>query len=31
MAEYRDQMRQIVAQGMVDIMLMSASTSEILT
>jgi hypothetical protein len=31
MAEYRDQMRQIVSQGMVDIMLMSASTSEILT
>ncbi len=31
MAEYRDQMRQIVSQGLVDIMLMSASTSEILT
>ncbi|MGP8254015.1 MAG: hypothetical protein ACLQHF_18460 [Terracidiphilus sp.] len=31
LAEYRDQMRQIVSQGMVDIMLMSASTSEILT
>jgi hypothetical protein len=30
-AEYRDQMRQIVSQGLVDIMLMSASTSEILT
>jgi len=31
LAEYRDQMRQIVSQGMVDIMLMSASTSELLT
>src|SRR6266542_6132411 len=31
LAEYRDQMRQVVAQGLVDIMLMSASTSEILT
>jgi hypothetical protein len=31
LAEYREQMRQIVSQGMVDIMLMSASTSEILT
>jgi len=31
LADYRDQMRQIVSQGMVDIMLMSASTSEILT
>lgn len=31
LADYRDQMREIVAQGMVDIMLMSASTSEILT
>ncbi len=29
--EYRDLIRQIVAQGLVDIMLMSASTSEILT
>ncbi len=29
--EYRDQIRQIVAQGLVDIVLMSASTSEILT
>jgi hypothetical protein len=29
--EYRDQMRQIVSQGLVDIMLMSASNSEILT
>lgn len=28
--EYRDEMRQIVSQGMVDIMLMSASTSEVL-
>ena len=31
LAEYRDQMRQIVSQGLVDIMLMSTSTSEILT
>lgn len=31
LAEYRDQVRQIVSQGLVDIMLMSASTSEILT
>lgn len=31
LVEYRDQMRQIVSQGLVDIMLMSASTSEILT
>jgi hypothetical protein len=30
-SEYRDQMRAIVSQGLVDIMLMSASTSEILT
>ena len=29
--DYRDQMREIVSQGLVDIMLMSASTSEILT
>jgi hypothetical protein len=29
--EYRDQMREIVRQGLVDIMLMSASTSEQLT
>jgi hypothetical protein len=29
--EYRDQMREIVKQGLVDIMLMSASTSEALT
>ncbi len=29
--EYRDQMREIVRQGLVDIMLMSASTSEALT
>lgn len=28
--EYREEMRQIVSQGMVDIMLMSASTSEVL-
>jgi hypothetical protein len=31
LAEYRDEMRQIVSQGLVDIMLMSASTSEVLT
>jgi hypothetical protein len=31
LAEYRDQMREIVKQGLVDIMLMSASTSEALT
>src|SRR4051794_32581200 len=31
LAEYRDQMRQIIAQGLVDIVLMSASTSELLT
>ena len=31
LADYRDQMREIVHQGLVDIMLMSASTSEILT
>jgi hypothetical protein len=31
LAEYRDQMREIVTQGLIDIMLMSASTSEILT
>src|SRR4051812_9959450 len=31
LAEYRDQMREIVKQGLVDIMLMSASTSEVLT
>ena len=30
-ADLRDQAREIVAQGLVDIMLMSASTSEILT
>ena len=30
LAEFRDQMREIVRQGMVDIMLMSASSSEIL-
>src|SRR4051812_34398280 len=29
--EYRDQIEQIVAQGLVDIMLMSAHTNEILT
>ncbi len=31
LAEYRDQIREIVRQGIVDIMLMSASTSEQLT
>ncbi len=31
LAEFRDQIREIVAQGLVDIMLMSLSTSEILT
>lgn len=31
LAEYRDQMREIVRQGLIDIMLMSASTSELLT
>ncbi len=31
LAEYREQIRQIVRQGLVDIMLMSASTSEQLT
>lgn len=31
LTEFRDQIRAIVAQGLVDVMLMSASTSEILT
>lgn len=31
LAEYRDEMRHLVKQGLVDIMLMSASTSEALT
>src|SRR5688572_3533467 len=31
LADYRDQMREITKQGLVDIMLMSASSSEILT
>jgi hypothetical protein len=31
LAEYRQQIREIVAQGVVDIMLMSAHTSDILT
>ena len=31
LAEYRDQMRAIIRQGLVDIVLMSASTSELLT
>ncbi len=31
LADYRDQMREIVNQGLVDIMLMSASTNDVLT
>ncbi len=31
LAEYREQIRQVVRQGIVDIVLMSASTSEVLT
>src|SRR5215213_9967475 len=31
LAEYRDQMREVTKQGLVDIMLMSCSTSEVLT
>jgi hypothetical protein len=31
LAEFREQIRQVVRQGVVDIMLMSASTSEVLT
>ncbi|HVU89674.1 MAG TPA: hypothetical protein VHD36_20260 [Pirellulales bacterium] len=31
LAEYREQMRQIVRQGLVDIMLMSASSNDLLT
>ncbi|MCC7349267.1 MAG: hypothetical protein IT446_01740 [Phycisphaerales bacterium] len=31
LAEYRDQMRQVLRQGLVDILLMSASSSEVLT
>src|SRR5438128_11696910 len=31
LAEYRTQIQQVVEQGLVDIMLMSASTSEVLT
>src|SRR5688572_29545501 len=31
LSDYRDQMREITKQGLVDIMLMSASSSEILT
>jgi hypothetical protein len=31
LAEYREQIRQVVRQGVVDIMLMSASTSDVLT
>src|SRR5688500_7398905 len=31
LAEYRDQMREVTRQGLVDIMLMSCSTSEELT
>ena len=31
LAEYRDQIKQIVEQGLIDIMLMSASTNDVLT
>src|SRR5205823_9091512 len=31
LADYRDQMREVTRQGLVDIMLMSCSTSEVLT
>src|SRR3954469_2159316 len=31
LAEYREQMRQVIKQGLVDIVLMSASTSQLLT
>ena len=31
LADYRDSIRELVAQGLVDVMLMSASTSEVLT
>ena len=31
LADYRDQMREVVRQGLVDITLMSSSTSEVLT
>ncbi|HUY35735.1 MAG TPA: hypothetical protein VMV69_23530 [Pirellulales bacterium] len=31
LAEYREQIREIVRQGVVDVMLMSASTSDVLT
>jgi hypothetical protein len=31
LAEFRDQIREIVKQGLVDVMLMSVSTSEVLT
>jgi hypothetical protein len=31
LSDFRDQIREIVAQGLVDIMQMSASTSEIVT
>ncbi len=31
LADFRDQMREVVRQGLVDIMLMSASTNEVLT
>src|SRR5437588_2962068 len=31
LSEYRDQMREVTRQGLVDIMLMSASTSDLLT
>ena len=31
LADYRDQMRAVLQQGLVDILLMSASTSDLLT
>ena len=31
LADFREQIREIVAQGLIDIMLMSVSTSELLT
>ncbi len=31
LADYRDQMREVLKQGLVDILLMSASTNEVLT
>src|SRR4051794_20524755 len=31
LAQYREQMRQVIRQGLVDIVLMSASTNDLLT